>query len=204
MDQAIYFKFTVIPDPESKQTNTTGTISTVTLFADSNNFYDSQYLVPSQRPTLEAVLKGKESDIPKSSNALVIRENTWVMLQVRNSDNIEHVFHLHGHTFYVLKHGKLLHKRAVVDSITTYPRRDSIQVPMCSGGLGGTGEAGCIPGYVNLLVHFNHPGVWLFHCHVEWHMATGLAMTFVNTAGLERVSAQIPGDWFDGCAALTS
>ncbi|KAJ3072331.1 laccase [Podochytrium sp. JEL0797] len=176
-------------------TNTTETVSTVTIHSDSTNFYASQYLMPSQ-PTLQTVLEGNIAMIPSSSNIVVA--SGWAMIQIRNSDNVEHTFHLHGHTFYVLRTGKLLHRDTTT---STYPRRDAIQVPQCSGGVGGTGEAGCTMGYVNILVNFNHPGVWLFHCHVDWHMATGLAMTFVNLDGIESVQERIPHDWFDSCAA---
>lgn len=33
-------------------------------------------------------------------------------------------------------------------------------------------------GYVVLRVAFDNPGIWMFHCHVLWHAAGGMAMGF--------------------------
>ncbi|ORY31171.1 hypothetical protein BCR33DRAFT_724102 [Rhizoclosmatium globosum] len=191
-DTYIYFQYLV------------GTANMITVQSDTTNFYANQYFMPMAVPDLETALQG--SQLHESSNPFPLN-NSWVLLQIRNWDNIEHLFHLHGHSFYVLQHGKLLHRRdrrgyGFSNTLLTYPRRDSVVVPMCTGGAGGGGEAGCTAGYVNILIHFNHPGVWLFHCHVEWHMATGLAMTFVNEEGMDKVRKTIPKDWFDTCQTM--
>ncbi|KAJ3294528.1 hypothetical protein HDU79_010835 [Rhizoclosmatium sp. JEL0117] len=191
-DTYIYFQYFV------------GTANMITIQSDTTNFYANQYFMPMAVPDLETALQGSQLD--ESSNPFPLN-NSWVLLQIRNWDNIEHLFHLHGHSFYVLQHGKLLHRRdrrgyGFSNTLLTYPRRDSVVVPMCTGGAGGGGEAGCTAGYVNILIHFNHPGVWLFHCHVEWHMATGLAMTFVNEEGMDKVKKTIPKDWFDTCQTM--
>lgn len=31
-------------------------------------------------------------------------------------------------------------------------------------------------GYAVLRLRADNPGVWLFHCHILWHLATGMAM----------------------------
>lgn len=31
-------------------------------------------------------------------------------------------------------------------------------------------------GYAVLRFRAENPGVWLFHCHILWHLATGMAM----------------------------
>ncbi|KAJ3294529.1 laccase [Rhizoclosmatium sp. JEL0117] len=186
---AIYFAFTITYD-----TKTNASVSQVTLVSDNTNFFGSSYQMPS-KPTLQDMLAGNQ--LPKASNVIPVR-NGWMFMQIRNTDNVEHVFHLHGHTFYVIGVGKLLHSEVTT---ATYPRRDAIQVPLCAGGQGGTGETGCVPGFVNILIPFTHPGAWLFHCHVEWHMRIGLVVTFVNYDGLEKVAKNIPDDWWDSCSA---
>ena len=48
-------------------------------------------------------------------------------------------------------------------------------------------------------------GVWLFHCHIEWHVVSGLAATFVE-APLElqsQLKDKIPQDHLDACADLS-
>lgn len=50
------------------------------------------------------------------------------------------------------------------------------------------------------------PGVWLFHCHVEWHMQAGLAATFVEApAELHKImEAKIPEDHLAVCGAAAA
>ncbi|KAJ3294527.1 laccase, multicopper oxidase, benzenediol:oxygen oxidorectuctase [Rhizoclosmatium sp. JEL0117] len=163
-NNSIYFSFTIAYDPI-----TNASVSTVTLISGTSNFYGSSYQMP-PRPTLQDMLLG--NPLPDSSNIIPVT-NGWVFMQIRNTDNVEHVFHLHGHTFYVIGVGKILHKltHRSVTKVTTFPRRDAIQVPLCTGGVaGGNDETGCVPGFVNILIPFTHPGAWLFHCHVDWHM----------------------------------
>ncbi|KXS09097.1 multicopper oxidase [Gonapodya prolifera JEL478] len=185
-NQTLYFGFSLQPNDE----NITRAAISITDSDDLVNIDDSQYRVPSY-PDLLSVVGGKNaSQLPATSNAVNVYNGTYVYLQVRNDDAVEHVFHLHGHTFWVINSGKLLH----ADKAATYPRRDAIQVPPCTGGKGGGGEASCLKGYVGLLIKFDNPGVWLFHCHIEWHMSAGLLFTFVNNAGLANAAtaAKIP------------
>ncbi|KAJ3029391.1 UNVERIFIED_CONTAM: laccase [Siphonaria sp. JEL0065] len=144
---SIYFQFTIAYDPATNKS-----ISPVTLLSETTNILGSVYKPPTKIPTLQDMLLG--NPLPKSLNPIQVK-NGWVFLQIRNTDNVEHVFHLHGHTFYVLGYGKILHspmdKMATPNSsLSTYPRRDAIQVPLCGGGQGGTGEVGCVPGFVNM------------------------------------------------------
>ena len=47
-------------------------------------------------------------------------------------------------------------------------------------------------------------GVWFFHCHIEWHVVSGLAATFVE-APLElqaQLKGKIPQDHLDACAGV--
>ena len=35
-------------------------------------------------------------------------------------------------------------------------------------------------GHLVLRFRSDNPGVWVFHCHIEWHVQQGLLMTFVE------------------------
>ncbi|KAI8835155.1 Cupredoxin [Chytriomyces cf. hyalinus JEL632] len=175
--------FTLLFDDASNNT-----FGVMTILSEDTNFFFSDYFVPQTEPFLKTLLDGGE--LSHTNNVYDVGGNNWIFLQVRNSDNIEHV-----HAFYIIGSGRQLH--ALPDA-ATLPRRDAIQVPKCVGGTGG-GEAGCVKGYVNLLIHFNHPGAWLFHCHVDWHMAVGLSMTFVNRENLDSVRETIPKNFWDEC-----
>ena len=43
-------------------------------------------------------------------------------------------------------------------------------------------------------------GVWLFHCHIEWHVVSGLMATFVEAPLELQKTLSIPQEHFDTCA----
>ena len=57
----------------------------------------------------------------------------------------------------------------------------------------------------NLVLRFraDNPGVWLFHCHIEWHVASGLVATLIeDPLGLQKqLNGHIPTDHLANCAA---
>ena len=44
-------------------------------------------------------------------------------------------------------------------------------------------------------------GVWLFHCHIEWHVVSGLIATFVEDPLTLQKTLEIPKNHLDACAA---
>ncbi|KAK3670245.1 hypothetical protein LTR78_009900 [Recurvomyces mirabilis] len=103
----------------------------------------------------------------------------WVDVVLNNMDDKGHPFHLHGHDFYVLSR-HYPSRRGVYESYnpfdSTYDqpgegpnvlnpvKRDTIHVPS--------------RGYVILRFKADNAGLWMFHCHVLWHQAVGMAMAF--------------------------
>jgi FtsP/CotA-like multicopper oxidase with cupredoxin domain len=81
-------------------------------------------------------------------------KDEWLRFVLDNPTGMDHPFHLHGHYFFVLGPPDRLN---LVDP----PRKDTVNVP-----------AG---GRLVLLWKANNPGRWFFHCHIEWHVATGMA-----------------------------
>jgi FtsP/CotA-like multicopper oxidase with cupredoxin domain len=72
----------------------------------------------------------------------------------RNPTGMDHPFHLHGHYFRVLGRPGALNLRDPV-------QKDTVNVPAKS----------------DLVIQWEatNPGRWFFHCHIEWHLATGMA-----------------------------
>lgn len=68
-------------------------------------------------------------------------------------------------------------------------RRDTVQVPSGNG--------------VTLRVIADNPGVWFFHCHIEWHLEAGLAVTFVEAPLQAQQRNAIPQFMYDQCDALS-
>ncbi|PLB48849.1 hypothetical protein P170DRAFT_455674 [Aspergillus steynii IBT 23096] len=106
-------------------------------------------------------------------------EPVWVDLVVNNLDEGGHPFHLHGHHFYILR----VHEASIgwgsfnpfekipSDSQNQHPDgydfsramfRDTVYIPR--------------RGHAVLRFRATNPGVWMFHCHIVWHLASGMAM----------------------------
>ena len=56
-------------------------------------------------------------------------------------------------------------------------------------------------GHVVLRFRTDNPGVWVFHCHIEWHVATGLIATFIEAplSIQSTLSSKIPKEHYELC-----
>jgi FtsP/CotA-like multicopper oxidase with cupredoxin domain len=90
-----------------------------------------------------------------------IQKDEPVRFVIRNPTRMSHPFHLHGHSFYVLG------KRGALNR-TDPALKDTVSVPSQS----------------DLVLQWvaNNPGRWYWHCHIEWHAATGMARV-INIEG---------------------
>ncbi|TVY84216.1 Oxidoreductase ptaE [Lachnellula suecica] len=103
----------------------------------------------------------------------------WVDIIINNLDDGTHPFHLHGNDFYVLASHRSEHgwgsysPYEISGSSSIKPllnlrnpiRKDTVSVPR--------------RGYVVLRFRPNNPGIWMFHCHVLFHQASGLTMSLL-------------------------
>lgn len=100
----------------------------------------------------------------------------WVDLVINNLDDGGHPFHLHGHDVYVLSSS---HADRGWGSYNPYSdesppgpplnllnpmKRDTFFVPR--------------RGYTVVRFLAENKGIWMFHCHLLWHQASGMAMGF--------------------------
>ncbi|KAJ3392856.1 hypothetical protein HDU84_003340 [Entophlyctis sp. JEL0112] len=143
---------------------------------------------------------------PAWANTIKIKRGQVVDIIVRNDDIGEHPFHLHGHSFWLLSKGVANNVASIPRTydLTNPLRRDTVTVPGApldsNGGVvlnttaidGGemmSNSASLPPGdedaawfgYAVLRFVADNPGVWLFHCHIEWHIEAGLVMTFIES-----------------------
>ncbi|CAG8670712.1 1877_t:CDS:2, partial [Scutellospora calospora] len=96
-------------------------------------------------------------------------------------DGGEHPFHLHGHVFWVLGTGENSTQPDYSKINTKDPiQRDTSTVPA--------------NGWVILRFVSDNHGVWGFHCHIEWHVETGLVAQFVTQPDEVR-KLNSPKDW---------
>lgn len=100
-------------------------------------------------------------------NPYVLEKGDIVQITINNLDDGGHPFHLHGHNFQVLARSNSQPWQGDVSSFPKIPmRRDTVKVP-------GSGS---------LVLRFaaDNPGVFLFHCHLDWHVEAGLSVTFIE------------------------
>lgn len=84
-------------------------------------------------------------------NSLDVREGERVELVLKNTTAMGHPMHLHGHDVEVTE----IDGEPVAGAV-----RDTVEVP---------------PGSVMKVVFdASNPGVWAFHCHIVYHLATGM------------------------------
>jgi len=89
--------------------------------------------------------------------------------------------HLHGHSFWIVGRGGLndgdynekLHSSLLNTNVT---KRDTTRVE---------GKSWLALRYVA-----DNPGVWLFHCHVNWHIPGGMGITLIEGADILQKEAE--------------
>ncbi|KAI1492540.1 Cupredoxin [Biscogniauxia mediterranea] len=123
-------------------------------------------------------------------NAFTVAYGEVLEIVVNNHDGAVHPFHLHGHQFQVVERpgsgaGDWPNRTTVARK--SPPRRDTVSVYGHS--------------YAVLRIVANNPGVFLFHCHIEWHVEMGLTATLIE-APERLVDYPIPQEHLDICQAI--
>lgn len=105
----------------------------------------------------------------------------WVDIVLNNLDDDHHPFHLHGYSPYL------------VQSYASGARFGVWNPFEAMEGPGGplnlhdpvARDTFIVPrkGYIVLRFRADNLGIWLFHCHVLWHLGSGMAMAFEVGAG---------------------
>lgn len=164
-------------------------------------FNDITYVRPKVPTLYTALTSGNMSTDATvygvNTHPLILEHNQVVEVILNNHDPGKHPFHLHGHAFQVLyrsdEEAGDWDPEALKNGSVTFPaapmRRDTLLVRPNG----------------NFVIRFrsDNPGVWLFHCHIEWHVDSGLILTFVE-APLQlqtQLTGKIPADHIDACKA---
>ncbi|RHZ65592.1 hypothetical protein Glove_313g52 [Diversispora epigaea] len=105
-----------------------------------------------------------------------------------NLNNKEHPFHMHGHKFWVLGSFNT-NFTGVIPSNATFNlvnpiKRDSVTLEAC--------------GWFVIRFVIDNPGVWTFHCHIEWHAISGMVMQMVELPD-SITKLDPPQDWINLC-----
>ncbi|KAF3937579.1 Laccase-4 [Dactylella cylindrospora] len=158
-------------------------------------FFNGFTYVPPKVPTLYTALKaGNLTSNPeiygRDTITSVFKHHDVVELIVNNNDPGKHPFHLHGHTFQLIYRSDVdagLYNASdpSVEFAKKPMRRDTVLIN--PGG--------------NMVLRFraDNPGIWLFHCHIEWHIESGLIATFVEAPEVMQKTLTIPEDHLAVC-----
>nr|QMP96873.1 laccase 8 precursor [Cerrena sp.] len=92
-----------------------------------------------------------------------------------------HPFHLHGHTFHVVRSAGQTTPN-FVDPIL----RDTVNI-------GAAGD--------NVTIRFNtdNPGPWFLHCHIDFHLEAGFAVVFAEGLNQTNAANPTPEAWDNLC-----
>jgi FtsP/CotA-like multicopper oxidase with cupredoxin domain len=97
-----------------------------------------------------------------------LKQGDAVRLVINNQSKMSHPFHLHGHYFHVLGvgaegagnyNGQALNERDPI-------QKDTLRIPRRAWAV--------------VQWEADNPGFWFFHCHIEWHLATGMAILVIE------------------------
>ncbi|KAH9057917.1 Fet3 protein [Lactarius deliciosus] len=106
------------------------------------------------------------------STSFVLDHLSAVQIILKNGDAGKHPFHLHGHKVQIVNRADDYTSSdptlnpPIVEGQANPIRRDTVGVPSGSSAA--------------LRVVADNPGAWLLHCHIEWHLEAGLAVTFIE------------------------
>lgn len=145
---------------------------------------DFSSLVIPPKPPLFSIAQGmKTAELPKSANAIKLKHNDHVEVVVVNETPDQHPFHLHAHSPWIIKSGHATREALMAGNLTDYRLKGAMQhdvftVPPCITD--DTGACTDELGYVVYRLNADNPGVWIMHCHIDWHFVLGLSMLFIE------------------------
>lgn len=198
-------RMALLPDPDL-QVDLTVKMMNLDDGAGYSFFNNISYTIP-KVPTLYSVLSAGDQAINplvygEYTHPMVLEHNQVVEVVMNNGDTGSHPFHLHGHNFQVVtrfpSYGPHFYDYADGDPVTydpsnhsafpEYPaRRDTLVLPP--------------QGYFVIRFVADNPGVWIFHCHIDWHLSQGLAMVFVEAPEQIQERITVPDDHWQACEA---
>ncbi|PHH66840.1 hypothetical protein CDD81_5972 [Ophiocordyceps australis] len=162
-------------------------------YAFFNNISYAEPRVPSLYSVLSAgELASNAAVYGEFTHPFVLNRGDIVQIVINNLDPGRHPFHLHGHNFQAIyrseeEAGTFADEGG--DEARQYPR-----IPMRRDTL-------VINPNGNMVLRYraDNPGVWLFHCHIEWHVVSGLIATFVEAPLDVQRQLSIPDDHLAVC-----
>lgn len=131
-----------------------------------------------------------------NTNAFVLQKDEIVEIRLNNLDTGKHPFHLHGHTFQLIERAAPVPETE--DPVPYDPKdhADAPEYPMIRDTVYVNAQS-----YIVLRFKADNPGVWFFHCHIEWHLDQGLAIVLIEAPEelQEQESQALTDDFKQAC-----
>ncbi|KAM0815501.1 putative Cupredoxin [Seiridium cardinale] len=160
-------------------------------------FNNITYTAPKVPTLYTALTTGDDASNPivygEYTHSFVLEQDQVVQIVVNNLDSGRHPFHLHGHAFQALYRSE---DEAGTFDDSNITEADFPATPMRRDTLVLYPDG-------NIVLRFkaDNPGIWLFHCHIEWHVASGLMATMVEAPLELQKTLTIPPEQYDVCSA---
>ncbi|KAG0315833.1 hypothetical protein BG000_005070, partial [Podila horticola] len=160
-------------------------------YINKATFNDITYVMPKVPSLYTALSMGNNSlssnpeVYGKYSHPLVLNHNDMIEIVINNQDAGNHPFHLHGHVFQVVGRGDGAYDPAsgpypfYLNTTENPLRRDTVLVRSEQ----------------NVAIRF-------FHCHIEWHLQAGLAVTMIEAPEAMAGVLTVDPKHFEQCKAL--
>lgn len=123
------------------------------------------------------IIYGNQSDGWTAPTTLHMPFNSTIdfVLSISNDsmDMMGHPMHMHGHKFWILGSGhgsfpydSVLQAPSSMINLKDPPYRDLVELPRS--------------GWAVIRYISDNPGAWFFHCHIQWHILSGMAVVLVE------------------------
>jgi len=170
-------------------------------------FLDDITFTSPKVPTLYTVMSSgnystNEAIYGEFTHPMVLKHNDVVQLVLNNNDTGSHPFHLHGHNFQVIDrapaYGEHFLDYQSGDPVPYDPNNHSAFPAIPSRR-----DTFVLPPHGHYVIRFvaDNPGVWMFHCHIDWHLSQGLAMVMIEAPEVIQQTHHIPQQHYDVCRA---
>ncbi|KAI0637269.1 phenoloxidase [Trametes polyzona] len=157
-------------------------------FNGTNFFMNGATFVPPTTPVLLQIMSGAQDakDLLPSGDVYVLPSDATIELSFPASPNAPgapHPFHLHGHTFAVVRSA----------GSTEYNYENPIWRDVVSTGTAAAGD--------NVTIRFrtDNPGPWFLHCHIDFHLEAGFAVVMAEDTPDTKAANPVPQAWSDLC-----
>lgn len=176
-------------------------------------FNNISYKAP-KVPTLLTVLSAGEAATNEliygtNTNSFVLQGGDIVDIVLNNFDTGKHPFHLHGHVFQLIERHEAVGSKESAVTFNVSDHAEWPEYPMIRDTVYVKPHS-----YMVLRFKADNPGVWFFHCHVDWHLEQGLAIVLIEdpqaiqknekiTENHKRICEKVGVPW-EGNAAANS